>query len=1238
MARNINQVYDNNPLTGLPGNGLIYIGDSGVDAAIQVVDTFNPYNMQLTAGQYNTIQDIDPNANVIFSSIKINSILSKTAATSITITPTSGYNLDVILSTGGFFTAGASSQFTVSASGAVTASSVAASGLVSCANFRMTTSPINGYVMTTDGSGNGSWTNLASIGVSSISGTTNRITASGSVGAVTIDISAFYVGQASITTLGTVTTGTWNAGVVAGQYGGTGVANTGLTINLSSGGTGKVLTSDVSGNASWAALSGIGVTSITGTSNQVVASASTGAITLSTPQDIATSSSVRFANITLNGAAATSAILTLNSTTQGFLPPSMTTAQKNAISAPSTGLTVFDNVLLDLQFYNGTSWIGASTSGVSTIAGTTNRLTASAPTGSVTLDIAATYVGQTSITTLGTIATGVWNGTVVSSQYGGTGVANTGLTITLASGGTGKVLVSDVLGNATWAALSGIGVTSLTGTGSQILVNGTTGSPVTGAVTLTLPQSIGTSNQVQFGSLGLGYSLSSIPFGSSTTFALNGVMTLVTASQSIVWNAYNLSGWKFLGTGGIYAYGIIADNSNALYFRTSTTADGAGNPITWNEAFAISPIRGHTNFGGTPLNNITHYISKDLLYNSSLDISCVKIDGGLGTTLGIAINATMLSVVPKFSINVQTLTNAYGMFIESGSTAGTITNGYGLRVQLPTFGTNKYTAYFDVGVGIGDVAASNVPFLVRGVSASVYNIYSVGTLQTTDNGLSTGAIIGIFNQTILNPTLGAGAAYGHNNQIAFAAPSTRTIAAAINLDIYSYYTGNVGTITNSYGILIEAGGATAGTITNNFGIYVNRPLAGTNRYTAFFDNFVGIGTTNPVYPLTVNLTATGIGGGFNIAFGQNPTLVPTGAVATSVAQYIFPTFNATAGTIANAYNLFLDGGTNSAGTITTGYGLFVNAVGYGTTRFGLYVARPTGGSNRYTAYLDPIIGIGVTPSANVNLFVSGDIRLNGISNYGILINTSLGTTSGTAPEAASHYIVPTFSSNVGTITNAYGAVIAPGSTAGTITNGVNLFVTKPVFGSTKITALFDNEVGIGGFPFNQGTCLTLTGAADTCQMLRLQGTANKLDTNQGILSIASTPTLRPPSACVNAVGIYQGSTYDCTSANITTAFGIWIDVGAKTGGGSVTNGTNLRVDYPAFGTNKICCDFRGNVRIGSDRSGQPNLELTIIASTAGSAAVTGGSAQALPGLPVGYIGVYINGFARAIPYYAASFF
>jgi hypothetical protein len=52
-----------------------------------------------------------------------------------------------------------------------------------------------------------------------------------------------------------------------------------------------------------------------------------------------------------------SAILQANSTTQGFLPPRMTTAEKNAIVTPSEGLMVYDTNLKRPCFYDGTNWI-----------------------------------------------------------------------------------------------------------------------------------------------------------------------------------------------------------------------------------------------------------------------------------------------------------------------------------------------------------------------------------------------------------------------------------------------------------------------------------------------------------------------------------------------------------------------------------------------------------------------------------------------------------------------------------------------------------------------------------------------------------------------------------------------------------------------------------------------------------------------------------------------------------------
>ena len=52
-----------------------------------------------------------------------------------------------------------------------------------------------------------------------------------------------------------------------------------------------------------------------------------------------------------------SAQVEIQSTTKGFLPPRMTTTQKNAIATPATGLQIYDSTLNRPCFYDGTTWI-----------------------------------------------------------------------------------------------------------------------------------------------------------------------------------------------------------------------------------------------------------------------------------------------------------------------------------------------------------------------------------------------------------------------------------------------------------------------------------------------------------------------------------------------------------------------------------------------------------------------------------------------------------------------------------------------------------------------------------------------------------------------------------------------------------------------------------------------------------------------------------------------------------------
>lgn len=86
------------------------------------------------------------------------------------------------------------------------------------------------------------------------------------------------------------------------------------------------------------------------------------------PLKIAYKNGVRFTNgnlypitIGADSLANASSIVEIVSTTKGFLPPRMTTAQKNAIASPATGLVVYDTTLNKLAVFT-TVWEAVTSS------------------------------------------------------------------------------------------------------------------------------------------------------------------------------------------------------------------------------------------------------------------------------------------------------------------------------------------------------------------------------------------------------------------------------------------------------------------------------------------------------------------------------------------------------------------------------------------------------------------------------------------------------------------------------------------------------------------------------------------------------------------------------------------------------------------------------------------------------------------------------------------------------------
>jgi len=246
---------------------------------------------------------------------------------------------------------------------------------------------------------------------------------------------------------------------------------------------------------------------------------------------------------------------------------------------------------------------------VTSVSGTANRITVANGTTTPVIDIAATYVGQSSITTLGTIGTGVWQGTVINSQYGGTGVNNGGRTFTIA-------------GN---FAVSGGHALTFTTTGATNVTLPTTGTLITDAVTSlpslatvgTITSGVWNGTDIAVADGGTGASTASgartnlgLVIGTDVqafSTALNQISALgdpgvdrivfwddsnSTYAYLTVGTGLNISGTTLTATGAVTS---VDDDGNGTMIVTPTTGDVT---IALNEAnnFAFT---GDNTFAGT---------------------------------------------------------------------------------------------------------------------------------------------------------------------------------------------------------------------------------------------------------------------------------------------------------------------------------------------------------------------------------------------------------------------------------------------------------------------------------------------------------------------------------------------------------------------------------------------------------------------------------------------------------------
>jgi hypothetical protein len=137
-----------------------------------------------------------------------------------------------------------------------------------------------------------------------------------------------------------------------------------------------------------------------------------------------------------------------------FVEEGSTQADTGWVCTSNQGGTINTTAVTWAQFSGAGTYLAGNgltlTGNTFAVGGTANRIT----TTSTTVDIASTYVGQTSITTLGTIATGTWNATTIAVNRGGTGATSLTSNGIVYGNGTSAVGVTAA---GTWDATNGVG-------------------------------------------------------------------------------------------------------------------------------------------------------------------------------------------------------------------------------------------------------------------------------------------------------------------------------------------------------------------------------------------------------------------------------------------------------------------------------------------------------------------------------------------------------------------------------------------------------------------------------------------------------------------------------------------------------------------------------------------------------------------------------------------------------------
>jgi len=513
--------------------------------------------------------------------------------------------------------------------------------------------------------------------------------------------------------------------------------------------------------------------------------------------------------------------------------------------------------------------------GAVALTGTTNRLSIS---GTNVFDISSSYVGQASINTLGTITTGVWNGTAIPITYGGTGQTTaTNAFNALApsqSGNSGKFLTTNGT-NASWSSIGAAGGWSTTGNSGT--VDGTNFIGTTDAQPLNF----------QVGGLASGRLDVSSTIGQATLGYGAGANT--------VRNTSSLLGTKntALGYQAIYNTNYGRENTALGYQALLNNFNGSSSTAIGYQA--MSNINN--------VNSASEFIS----YNTAIGYQALQ--GSTTPSSNTATNNTAIGYQALKAFTTGGYNNALGVFALAANTTGS--NNAALGYSTLSSNTTGYQ-----NTAIGSYALSSNTTGIRNTAIGYNTLSSIST-GSNNTALGHGANV--------TGDVSNSAAIGYQASTSVANTIQLGNGSIVNVNTSGAYTSANTTqaTSNITGALIIAGGAG---IAKNTYIGGNLSVTGTSAHTAAATFAAGItasgSSTNTLDNLTVQntstLAATNISGVTNISNSTASGATNNGALVVSGGTGI-------------GGNLNVGGNTNIGGTTTIAGATTLSSISYGTT-------------------------------------------------------------------------------------------------------------------------------------------------------------------------------------------------------------------------------------------------------------------------------------------------------------------